>query len=1527
LLTVAGGGRLVYELVLVSDLSVISKMAQDKALFWVTEARTGKPVAGADIRFVYSWHSPQRGTQWEVAHGRTGTDGLYAAELKNARDQHGHISGSATLFAAVSAAGDRQAFVQNNSHGHYRGHQHGKGDWWSYAFADRPAYRPDEEIGFKGIVRLPYAGGFSLPRERTVKAEIYDARGNKVYEQQHSINDFGGFDGTLTLDEKAVLGEYTLRLHDVRSNRMLSSQPLFRLEEYKLPEFLVSVAPKTEDGKEALFRLGDKVEMEVDAQYYFGGAVSNAQVTYLVYQRDYHHSYTPPKPYPWYYRDKRHDYMYGRRGMPHYHHHVSERLVTQANAVTDDKGRASFTIETPEDSANDLEYRIEVRVVDQSRREITASETVKVTKNSFFAYLEPERNLYRPGDTVRVKIKTMTANGTPVSVEGKVAVAQRHWVAPTPELRGTEGGYADTASFQKFTKTDAKGEVVFTFEPSANGYYGVTFTGFDNGREVSTTAHVFVSDKRATDIGYRYSGLQIITEKDTYNAGETLRAMIVAERPDTWVLLTQESDGIFGYEMLYLEGPVRMVEIPVTQHFMPNVFVQAVSVDQFQLKTVTEEIIVPPEEQFLNVKIISDKQVYQPQEDGVFDILVTDRDGKPVAAEVSLGLVDSAVYYIQQEYAPDIREFFYGDKRPHGVQTRTAFQQRQFVHLVRDKNGNLVPYGHERRAAEDSRTGKRDDGIRQQLGQRGGGAVVGDSVRMELAEGAPMAARSATADMGMAMDEMAASPPMMKSREAPSVVSGEDGAEPRVRDDFRSTVIWQPSVKTGADGKARVKVTFPDSLTTWRMTARTVTQTTRVGNVTHEVQSNKPLMVRLQAPRFFTERDRVTVSALIDNLTEEAVTVTPRIAVEGLVVDGLIIRSRSVLQDGQKINGTEMPVTVPAGGQTRVEWAVTARQAGEAVITVSAGQGTMADAMRRSYTVIPHGIEKFIAEAAVLKNGGGQQMRFTVPAERIKDSTGLQITLSPSLAANMLDALPYLAEFPYGCVEQTMSRFLPAVIVRSTLRETGISEKDVQDYINNVLTPRGDPEHPQRRTESTVSQLDAMVDAGLARIYDMQNANGGWGWWKESRPDRFMSAYVVWGLALAREAGIDVRADVLMRGVAYLQRELVQEQDNPDNLAWMLHALAYAGSDSVFDTRMRDRLWEMRDRLNPYTRALFALSEQRRGHAERSRILGENLANGVLEDREHGTARWGESGIHYRWSEGGVEATAFVIKALSNIAQDSDYLEPAVKWLTLNRRGGRWKNTRDTAIAILALSDYLKTSGELAADYGYKVTLNGRTIREGRVDRDNIFTFDRIIDIPADAVSDGENIVAVEMTGRGALYVSGYLTYFTLEEPITKAGNEIYVDRKYYIQSVKETLMQGYKEDWKKLEDGDTVKSGDRIRVDVVMEAKNHYEYLISEDYKPAGFESTVLTSGAGQALVLDEDGRETGRTIPLYQEFRDRHAAFFIDKMPQGTYLIRYELRAEVPGVFHAMPNQSHAMYVPEIRANSDEMRLTVED
>jgi len=80
----------------------------------------------------------------------------------------------------------------------------------------------------------------------------------------------------------------------------------------------------------------------------------------------------------------------------------------------------------------------------------------------------------------------------------------------------------------------------------------------------------------------------------------------------------------------------------------------------------------------------------------------------------------------------------------------------------------------------------------------------------------------------------------------------------QVRSDFRSTILWLPDVKTDADGTATVKVKYPDSLTTWSATARVVTAGNQFGIGNSTTRTKQPLIVRLQAPRFFVVGDQVS---------------------------------------------------------------------------------------------------------------------------------------------------------------------------------------------------------------------------------------------------------------------------------------------------------------------------------------------------------------------------------------------------------------------------------------------------------------------------------------------------------------------------------------------------------------------------------------------------------------------------------------------------------------------------------------------
>ncbi|HWB19130.1 MAG TPA: hypothetical protein VG711_02435, partial [Phycisphaerales bacterium] len=601
-----------------------------------------------------------------------------------------------------------------------------------------------------------------------------------------------------------------------------------------------------------------------------------------------------------------------------------------------------------------------------------------------------------------------------------------------------------------------------------------------------------------------------------------------------------------------------------------------------------------------------------------------------------------------------------------------------------------------------------------------------------------------------------------------------------------------------------------------------------------------------------------------------------------------------------------------------------------------------------------------------------------IPKERKSDSTSMTVQVTPSMAVTMLDALPYLIDYPYGCTEQTMSRFLPAAITAKTLSDLKLdAETGMSRAFGGIVAEHADKTHPKGK--KSLDELSEMTKQSLDRLYDFQHGDGGWGWWKGGESDHFMSAYVLWGLCVAKEAGIDIRADVMNRANDYLDKELVEEERNADMQAWMLHACAAYVSlpDHAAMTEFQhtaiENLWKQKDRLNAYTRSLFALACHDLHDDEKAKTLVENLENGVKKDDRPdasviigpmgaknpavmATAHWGEDGVWWRWSDGPIESTAFALRAMLAIDPKNELIEPVTNWLVKNRREAQWSNTRDTAIAILALNDYLKASGELNTNLEYEVQVNGKTVASKKVTPADVLSAPSEFAVDSSLIQDGMNSVRiVKKSGdmNAPIYFAAHAEFFSLEEPVPASGNEIFVRRNYYKMVPKPTLLKGVTYTRMPLQDGGEVNSGERVEVLLTIESKNDYDYLLFEDNKAAGMEATEVRSGGNLAarelksgavkgnfgagdreggklandLAVTDVTEYTNRSAGVYEELRDRHTALFISHLPQGVWQIRYELRAEIPGTFHALPVVGHAMYVPEIRANSTEERVTIHE
>jgi uncharacterized protein YfaS (alpha-2-macroglobulin family) len=1604
-----GGGKSARDLILVTDATLVMKASGKQALLFFCNALNSEPLGGAKFKLWERWHD---GRNWHIRQTEkvADKDGIAVFDLSRTANNNLELFASAILK-------DRQAFSPGNSY--WYGRQ--EAPWRIYAFTDRPAYRPKETVQWKFIARRYNGSVYSTPSEQRIEFQIQDQRGAKVKEDKVTLNAFGSAWGSLELTETMPLGEYRITFWDEGKKQTIGNATLFRLEEYKLPEFKVSVQTPEENGIKKTFRVGEKVEVNIQADYYFGGPVANANVEVLVHQNPFYHYWHQPREYAWFYEDM--DSTQGRWGR---WYGGEGQIIKRETLKTDATGKAALTFETPRNAGQDFEYRIEARVTDSSRREITGSGNVRVTRQRYYVYPQPGHNLYRPQDKVTVEFKALDANEQPVQTDGEVKVTRDYWYEiwldpegqevkgeqlkalqragafpPAPKPNQTAWrlkfrGYEHDDVLTKMLKTDTNGVAELSFTPEREGYYRVAWSSEDktpNSKPqtpnlVRAETTVWVATGATTELGYRHGGMEIIVDKDTFRVGQKAPVMLVVPTNDRHVLFTVEGEDLYNYQLVHLDGTVKLIELPIEEKHVPNIFLSAVLVSDRQIFVDTKQVIVPPTKNFLTVEVKPDRPQYQPREEGTFTVTTRDESGKAVSAEVAFGLVDESVFYIQQDYAGDPRQFYFGTKRPQVVQMQSTMNQKSYARLVegekeqlmddreleRRRGGGINEKDEQYVREVEAKLGRDVNGLGDDLaryaeGQVSGGALTKSVNRMALAQNMPAA--PPTSHLLSLADKR-------KAAEEPAAFPGQEPAV-QVRTDFRSTVLWQPDLVTDKDGKASVKVKYPDSLTGWKATARVASPDNQFGIAASTTRTKMPLIVRLEAPRFFLVGDTVTLSAVLNNNTEQAMEVKVGLDSAG----GLEVRRA----------GDSAPyLKVPANGEVRADWVAEIKKPGEVKLKVTGKSDKYADAMEKSYPVYEHGIEKFIAKSGKAQ-GNDITVKLDLPKERKADSTTLVVQVTPSMAVTMLDALPYLIDYPYGCTEQTMSRFLPAAITAKTLRDLGLQPEDIMGRaFGGIEQSSAAATHPKGKKD--LAELDKIVKASLDRLYDFQHADGGWGWWKDGESDHWMTAYVVWGLTLARDAGVKIKDGVLNRGEGYLDKTLVEEELNYDMQAWMLHALAVCnsslkkGQPSKFQAKAFDNLWTNREKLNAYTRALLALAAHHSGKTGQAKILIQNLENGVKMDERpdasvlilgappannyvQGTAHWGEDGIYWRWSDGGVEATAFALRALLAIDPQNKLVEPVTNWLIKNRRGAQWNSTRDTAIVVLAMNDYLRVTGELKPELEYELSVNGTSIAKKKVSGADVFNAPSRFAIEAKLIRDVNEIRIKRKSGDGPIYFAVEGKFFNLEEPIAPAGNEIFVKRDYYKLVGRPTLLKGYVYDKQPLKDGETVRSGERVETLITIEAKNNYEYLVFEDLKPSGLEALEVRSGEslyarelksgalersqqsgvrspepgarsqkteGKARVrrpaarpARQPGRDetdfTGRTRWVYQELRDRKVALFLDKLPEGVWEIRYDLRAEVPGEFHALPVTGYAMYVPEIRCNGAEVRIKVEE
>ncbi|MBX3433338.1 MAG: alpha-2-macroglobulin [Pirellulales bacterium] len=1561
----------------VADTAIVKKPLEGAALYYVADAATGVPVAKANVEF-FGWMQQQIPTgrmQLETKNFADFTDasGLVRLPADDANRRHSWLAIATTPAGRLAYLGFSGVWS-----GQYHDQQYKQVK--AYALTDRPAYRPGDAVQFKFWVRTAQYDatpeGDAEFAAKSFVVEIRNPKNEKVFSQTLTSDKYGGLAGSWTLPADATLGQYSLFVVNHGGGH-------FRVEEYKKPEFEVTI-----DAPAEAVMLGETATAKISAKYYFGAPVTNGKVRYKVLRTSYGQRWFPPMPWDWLYGPgywwfaESYDWYPGwsrwgcARPWPWWWWRQSAppELVAEQEVDLDASGAIDVAIDTaPAKAAHghqDHRYEIQVEVVDESRRTIASSGQVLVARQPFQVFLWADRGYYRAGDPIHVEMAARTLTGKGVKGAGTLRLLK---------VAYAEGKPVETEIAKWDLPTTDEGRAALQIKASEPGQYRLSYEVVDGANHRIEGAQVLTVRGDGFDGGdFRFNDLELIPERREYAPGEKVSLQVnVDQRGATVLLFVRPSNGIYlPPQVVTPAGKSTVVELPVEARDMPNFFVEAVAVHHGRLHTAVREIFVPPTARAASVEVVPSADAYLPGQEAKIRIKLTDPEGNPAVGSLVAAVYDKALDYIAGGAAPpDIREFFWKWRREHrpnsetnlgrveGPVAKNGEKQMQDIGLFGWSSVDELGVNFEFSEGADR------DKLKGSFGfDGGGGRFFGrGGVALSRAPEAPMAL--AMSDSSSAVD--GETRPSGGRTADDSSGSGE--IAPQIRENFADTALWVGALETDANGLAEVSLKMPENLTAWKIGAWSMGSGGRVGQGAAEAVTRKNVIVRLQAPRFFVERDEVVLSANVHNYLAHAKSVRVRLDLEGGALVGP--------------DRMEQTVELAAGGEQRVDWRVKAVHEGVAVVRASALTDEESDAMQMTFPVLVHGMLKQDAFSGMLRSAESSgKFTVVVPRERRPEQTRLEVRYSPTLAAAMLDAIPYLVDYPYGCTEQTLNRFLPAVLAQRTLQRMGVDLEALREKRTNLnaqeLGDSAERAAQWKRYDANPvfddAKLNEIVKAGVNRLTEMQLSDGGWGWfsgWGE-RSSPHSTAVVVRGLLVAQQNETALVPGVLERGLDWLDqyrtRQLAlldafdRHTDKPraekspykryaDNLDAYVHAvLVQAGRGN---SRMRAYLYVDRTKLAPYALALFGTALQQE-LSSANRVGGtpaadagqqagprnviadtpvadmlamvlRNLSQYLDHDEENQTS-WLDlpGGAWWYWYGSEYEAQAAYLKLLAAAEPASETAPRLVKYLLNNRKhASYWNSTRDTALVIEAFADYLAATGEAKPDLQVEVWVDGERKKSVSISPDNLFTYDGSLVVEGAELEPGKHVVELRKTGAGRLYYNGYLQNFTLEDPIAATGLELKIERRFYKlvrddragqvagdrgQAVDQRELKYRREEIVNLQQ---LVSGDLVEVELVVDSKNDYEYVMLEDRKAAGFEPVEVRSGYN------------GNDLGAYVEYRDQRVALFVQRLMRGKHSVSYRLRAEVPGKFSALPATAAAMYAPELKANSDEMKIRVAD
>ncbi len=1319
-----------------------------------------------------------------------------------------------------------------------------------YIYTDRPAYQPGQDVKFRGIIRDVVDGQYVAPVGKAYLVTVTDASGRLIWEKQQKLSEFGTFHMAVPLDDRAALGRYTITAASVEKKEVRYSGR-FQVQRFKLEKMRLKLATD----RKVYFR-GEKVKLTIRAEYTWGQPVADKQIRYALPD--------------------------GRQFV--------------------EKVDKTGTLEVTYDTSGMTPGRVMAFRASIEGENVAASHAAVLAKLGYGISVKPARPLALAGEDFDVEIKTTRPDGKPVGKTVTLFVLRRSKPKPERVLSGVpwisapaEPSAEVTVKEQKVATDKETGKATVNLSLDAGGIYLLRASGEDRFKQVVTAQNVMrVSDDDDA------TKLRLFAKTDTLPVGQAAAVRLHSRIDAKLALLTFEGETILDYRVMPIKKGYNPIALDVAHKHFPNFSVAVAAMDDRTLRTASRPFRVQRE---LKVTVKPVKDVYAPGAKGSVEITVTDQLGKPVRGELSLALIDEALYAVHPDRTPNILSFFQAGAYRHAefrVASTCSFAYkaatRKVVKAYQQEKERLA-----RRQAESQQMGQAAQqqlerqlslareqhsrwGIAQnergRIGGGGGGggqqtdqatvddlSIIANANQPADTGGIILGGRAVQTGTQLAgVDGTAFDVPFGGYANGQAAARG-----PRARREVHGAGRWLGSIVTDKDGKATVELPLPENTTQWRLTARGCTVETLVGQATANVITRKDFFVAVKAPQALQEGDTVRLLARVHNMTDFTGKVDLSLTVfGGEKLDGKLAERKGTVKINKKGSAELLfdSVTVPLAGAVKV--------------VVRAKAGEHADALTTTLPVRPWGLEFADHGGGVAR--GDANVVVELPARKKYASKWMTISVGPDVKRSVITMALNRGRYPVlptngpisqahgGLAKQGSVPYLMPPVPAGFAGSDLLAAVAGLEYAKGVSAPADD-----------VARLTQRVQALVSALVVSQRKDGGWSWTRGAgNADWAVTSMSFWALCRAKDQGLKVHPQTLTKAQTYLKNTFsrLSANDN-DAKAVILHALSVNGAA---DFAHANRLHRERNGLSAPALAYTALAF---ANLKRDQFAGELLdvlaakAKPVKRGKRAMTC-WDGSSRH-AWLNEQVEATAIAALAMMRVRPAAAQIAKAVDFL-MDRRGTYgFVPAKANGPAVRAIATFFAKGKFAQADFALTVLVNGK---EYKTITARGAAADASLAVPAKMLADGKNSIDFRMKGRGQYAYSVTLRGFSSDLADPASWKYPYVRHRYYrhdtLRYRGRPVPAGSTSPVANVEIGQRVK----VVVDLYYESYSHKSYLMIEEHLPAGM---MLVAGSLRGRFVHHE-IDAGKIVMYFPP--DRYVGDF-----------SYDLVGYATGTYRVLP------------------------